>query len=250
MRSIRHLRAAALVALAALGTACSDSSTGPSIVQPAELSQVLAELQPSSLAPLNSQISAAPVTGLSAPVPSTCSYDSATKSFVCPNVSVSGITVSRSFTLLDASGNAQTAFDRTTTAAVRMKTSFAGDVTSGGTTMHIEQLQEFTLSGLLTGVHTLDGISVGTANGTVSSGTTTTPITSKLTTTITSLELPKTSAGQNYPKGLITAINETTVGALPKVITNASIIFDGTSKAVVSVTVNGVTTKHTVDLSA
>jgi hypothetical protein len=132
MRSIRRLRVAALVALAAFANACSDSSTAPAAVQPAPLSQVLAELQPSSLTPLNSQISVAPAAGLSAPEPSSCSYDATTKSFVCPNVTVTGVTVSRSFTLLDKDGTPQSQYDKTTTAAVRMKSSFAGTITSGG----------------------------------------------------------------------------------------------------------------------
>ena len=252
MRSVRHLRVATLVALAALGNACSDSSTGPTDVQPADLSQVLAELQPTSIAPLNSQISAAPVTGLSAPVPSSCSYDSATKSFICPSVFVTGISVSRSFTLLDASGNPQSQFDRTSTAAVRMKTTFAGTVTSGTSTVAVDQQQDMTLSGLLTGVHRLDGTSLGHVNGTIGNGTTTTPIATTITTSISNLVLPQSSTGPNrFPaSGTIVALTETTVGALPKVTTSTSITFDGTSKAAVTIIVNGVISRCTVDLSA
>lgn len=248
MRTLRHLRLAAFATFAALAVGCSDS-TGPSNVQPADLSQVLSELQPSSLAPLNSQISAAPVAGLSAPVPSSCSYDATSKSFICPNVSVTGVNVSRSFTLFDASGNTQTAFDKTTTAAVEMKTAFAGTVTSAGSTIVIDQQQDVTLSGLLTGVHTLNGTSLGHMNGTVTNGTTTVPVATTISTTITNLVLPQ--AGAKYPQsGTISASITNAPAGLPSTTATVTITFNGTSKANVSVAIGGITTTTTVDLGA
>lgn len=247
----RHFRLAALVAVAALASACSDSSTGPADVQPLELSQVLAELQPSSLAPLNAQISAAPLAGLTAPDPSRCSYDAASKSFICPNVAITGVTVSRSFTLLDASGNPQSQYDKTSTAAVRMKTTFAGTVTSGASTLVVDQEQDVTLSGLLTGVRTLNGTSLGHVAGTIGDGATTTPVDITVATTIANLELPRSSTGPNrFPsRGTITAITTTRIGVLPAVTSNTSITFDGSSKASVIITSGGGTTRCTVDLS-
>ena len=252
MRSLRPLRLATFATVAALAVACTDSPTDPSVVPPADLSQVLSELQPSSLNSISSRISAAPVAGLSAPVPSSCSYDSVSKSFVCPNVSVTGVSVSRSFTLYDANDNPQTAFDKTTTAAVRMKSSFTGTVTNGNSTVTIDQQQDVKLSGLLTGVHVLNGTSLGHVNGTIGNGTTSTPVTSTISTAISGLVLPRESTGPNrFPKaGVITALAETTLGALPTVTVNTSIAFDGTSKAAVTVTVNGVSTHCTVDLSS
>ena len=100
MTSSRHQRLVALAAILALATACSDS-TGP-LDAPTGLKAVLSDLQPSSLAGLNGQISPAPVAELSAPEPSSCSFDSGTRSFVCPTVSITGVSVSRRFTLLDA----------------------------------------------------------------------------------------------------------------------------------------------------
>ena len=247
----RRLRIAALVALAALANACSDSSTGPSDVRPADLSQVLAELQPSSLAALNAQISAAPVAGLTAPVPSSCTYDSTTKSFTCPSVSITGVTITRSFTLLDASGNPQAQFDAASTAAVRMKTTFAGTITSGNSTLVVDQQQDVTLSGLLTGAHTLNGTSLGHVTGTIGSGTTTTAVASTISTTISDLVLPTSSTGASrWPQsGSITATATTTVGALPTATVNTSITFNGTNKAAVTITAAGQTTHCTVDLS-
>jgi hypothetical protein len=251
MRPIRHLRVVALVALAALANACSDSSTNPSVAQPATLSQVLGELQPSSLAAVSAQISAAPLTGLNAPDPASCSYDSATKSFICPSVSVTGVTVTRSFTLLDASGNPQSQFDPTTTAAVRMKSTFAGTITYNGSTVNVDQQQASTLSGLLTGVHTLNGTSLGHLTGNVGNGTTTTQVASTISTTITDLVLPQSSTGANpWPQsGTIAATAATTLGALPTVTVNTSITFNGTSKVAVTTTTAGQTSHCTVDLS-
>jgi hypothetical protein len=252
MPSARPLRIAAFVAIASFAAACSDSSTGPANLQPADLGTVLAELQPASLAPLASQISAAPIAGLSAPEPSSCTYDAATKSFICPNVTVTGVTVTRAFTLFDASGNPQTTFGRSTTASVRMVTTFAGTVTSGGSTFTVGQQQDFTLSGLLTGAHTLNGTSLGQVNGAIGNGTTTTPVASTISTTISDLGLPASSTGSNrFPtKGTIEAVTATTIGALPTVNASALITFNGTSTAAVTVTVNGVTTHCTVDLTA
>jgi hypothetical protein len=244
--------AVAAIAAAALASACSDSTTAPVIVPAADLSTALGELQPTSLVGINARLSAAPLPVLDAPVPSSCSYDAASRSFACPNVSVSGITVSRAFTLYDASDNPQPAFDRTTTAAVRLQTSFAGTVATSGTTLVIDQQQDVKVSGLLTGAHVLNGSSLGHVTGTTGTGLAATPIASTIATTISSLALPRESTGPNrFPaSGTVSALAETTVGALPKITTNVSITFNGTSKAAVTLTVNGVTTHCTVDLSS
>jgi hypothetical protein len=248
MRALRHLHLAAFATIVALAAACSDS-TGPTTEQPADLSQVLAELQPSTLAPLASQLSSVPAAAITAPVPSSCSYDGASKSFVCPNVSVTGVTVSRSFTLLDATGAPQTAFDRTTTAAVRMKSTFAGTVTSGTTTLAIDQQQELTLSGLLTGVHTLNGTALGHASGSIGTGSTAIPIATTTSTTITNLVLPRSSSGSQWPQSGTIAATITDAGFGTPLTTSVSITFNGTSTAQVTVTAGGITMTSTVDLA-
>ena len=246
MSSPLKFRVAAAAAILALTGACSDS-TGPSDVQPANLNEVLAELQPQLLASSASMISAAPVPSFSAPAPSSCSYDGASKSFVCPNVTVSGVTASRSFTLLDASGAPQTAFDRTSTAAVRMNTTFGGTVASGTTTVVIDQQQELTLSGLLTGVHTLNGTSLLHLTGSLGTGAATIPIGTTVSTKITNLVLPRQASGGQWPQsGTIAAtVTDAQIGA-PLMV---AITFNGTSKATMTVTVNGFTSTTTIDLA-
>jgi hypothetical protein len=246
MSSLRQIRFAAFAATLALAGACSDS-TGPSNDPPADLNQVLAELQPSWLASSVSMMSPVPVPAFSAPVPSSCSYDGASKSFVCPNVSVSGITASRSFTLFDASGTPQAAFDRTTTAAVQLKSAFAGTVTSGLTTLVVDQQQDVTLSGLLTGVHTLDGTSLLHMTGSYGTGATAIPISTTVSTKITKLVLPRSSSGSQWPQsGTIAAsIADAELGA-PMTVT---IAFNGTSKATMTISMGGFTTTSTIDLA-
>jgi hypothetical protein len=247
MSILRHARIAALAALAMFAGACGDSSTGPADIQPADLSQVLAELQPSSIAPLADQLSAVPLTAVGAPTPSTCTFDGASKSFVCPNVSVTGVTVSRSFTLLDASGAAQSAFDRTTTAAVRMKTTFAGTVTSGASTVVVDQQQDLTLSGLLTGIHTLNGTVLAKLNGTLGTGTGTIPVATTILTTINSLVLPRGDA--KWPQSGSIAATITDASFAVPMVSTFTIAFNGTSTATVTVTAVGFSGTFTIDLA-
>ncbi|MCY7380407.1 MAG: hypothetical protein LH467_13850 [Gemmatimonadaceae bacterium] len=253
MSITRYSRLAILLATATLASACSDSSTGPSEVQPTTLSQALADLQLTALAPVSAQLSTSPVPGFGAPDPASCSYDTTAKSFICPNVSVTGITVTRSFTVLDANGTPQSQFDQRTTAAVRMKTTFAGTVTTGNTSVAVDQQQEITLSGLLTGVHTLNGSSLGHVVGSVSGGRSTVPVSTTIGTTITNLVLPAAGSGVNrWPRSgtvVVTIANAFGVGGLPAMTSTASISFNGTSKAAVVVTTAGFTSRCTLDLS-
>jgi hypothetical protein len=246
MSSPFQLRLASLAAILALAGACSDS-TGPSNDPPADLSQVLAELQPSLLASSVSMVSPVPVPSFSAPVPSSCSYDGASKSFVCPNVSISGVTASRSFTLFDAGGAPQSAFDPTSTAAVQMKAAFAGTVTSSVMTVVVDQRQNFTLSGLLAGAHTLNGTSLLSLTGNYGTGATAMPLDMTVSTTITNLVLPRASSGNQWPQsGSISATITDAEFGTPMTVT---IAFNGTSTASMTVTVDGFTTTSTLDLA-
>lgn len=253
MSITRYSRFAILLATATLASACSDSSTGPSEVQPTTLSQALADLQLTALAPVSAQLPTMPIAGLGAPDPASCSYDTISKSFICPNVSVTGITVTRSFTVLDAKGSPQSKFDRSTTAAVRMKTTFAGTITTGNSTVAVDQQQDITLSGLLTGMHTLNGGSLGHVVGSVAAGTSTVPVNTTIGITITNLVLPTAGSGANrWPRSgtvVATIANASGVAGMPAMTITVSITFNGTSKAAVVVTTAGITSRCTLDLS-
>ena len=253
MSIIRFSRLTILLAAATFASACSDSSTGPGERQPITLSQALADLQLTALAPVSAQFSVSPVAALGAPDPASCSYETTSKSFICPNVSVTGITVTRSFKVLDANGAPQSQFDQATTAAVRMETSFAGTVTTGTTSLVVDQRQEITLSGLLTGVHALDGSSLGHVVGSVGSGASTVPLNTTIGTTITNLVLPASASGDNrWPRSgtvVVTIANAFGVGGFPAITSTASITFNGSSKAAVVVITPGFTSRCTLDLS-
>src|SRR3954452_8560632 len=99
----RRSHAILALTLAALAGACgSDSSTGPSS-QPVTLDQAPAELSsPALTATPASWDAAGPA--LPAFVSSRCAYQASSQSFACTPVVASGVTVTQSFTLLDASG--------------------------------------------------------------------------------------------------------------------------------------------------
>src|SRR6476659_3221875 len=106
---IRRPPAIVALALAALAAACgSDSSTSPS-VQPVTLDQALGELSTPAVSAAAASFVGGPE--LPALASSRCAYQATSQSFTCTPVVASGVTVNQSFTLLDASGAPQSAFD-------------------------------------------------------------------------------------------------------------------------------------------
>src|SRR6476659_5469938 len=100
---IRRPPAILALALATLAAACgSDSSTSPS-VQPVTLDQALAELSTPALSAAAASFDAG-TPALPALAASRCAYQAASQSFACTPIVASGVTVTQSFTLLDANG--------------------------------------------------------------------------------------------------------------------------------------------------
>jgi hypothetical protein len=161
--------------------------------------------------------------------------------------------ITRGFTLLDAAGNTQQSYDRTTTAAIRTVLTAIGTITSGTTTLNVDQRQTMTLSGLLTGVHTLNGTSVSKLNGTVTGGgiPTATAISSTQTLTATEVVLPSNAPGASpYPaSGVLRMVGDTKVGVVPAVPSEFVLTFNGTRSVPVSITVAGITRQCTLDLA-
>ena len=242
MSSPRLDRFAALL-IGALAIGCSsDSSVAPTVTTP-DLSSVLKELSSPVFGGGTLLGSAAMPRS---PTPSGCSYAASSQSFVCPTVSVNGVSFAQSYVLLDAGGKPQSQWSNTI-AAVRMKTSAAGSTTSAGTSDVFDLQQELTLSGLLSGVHTLDGTSM--LKTTTGAGTTL--VTTTMSTTMTGLVLPDASAGAAaYPKsGSVTATVTTTTGGRTSML-QMQMTFNGTSKVAVVFTIEGVTTRCTIDLAS
>jgi len=247
----RHL---SVIALAVAASACgSDSSTGPVIGQPITLGRALAAINSPALA---ASVGIAGGSGTVAPaiVPSQCLYAAASQSFVCAPVTSAGLTFNQSFTLLNAAGAKQAAFDESTTAAVRANSAVAGTITTGGTTFGVDGQQELTLSGLLSGKHILDGTSTTHITGTLVDleGQTPVPFTSTIKTTITSLAVPVSTSGtQEWPaSGTIVVEASTAVGPVTPATTKITITFSGTSTATVSVVAPGISQTCKVNLAS
>jgi hypothetical protein len=248
----------AAVALAAIVVGCStDSSLGPSTNQTMTLSQLLSQMTLPALSGVTSTLSPAAAASAATPVPSTCSYSASSQSFMCPTVGMAnGLTVTQSYTLLDASGKPQSQFDPSTTAAVRTTMSAAGTLTLTGSTsgtLTIDQQQDMTLSGLLTNTHVLNGLGTVHISGAISTGTTTTPTNnSTLTMTATNIVLPPMNGDAiAWPtSGTLTEDNITTVGnGFPAVSTHLTITFTGTSQVAVVITTGTNTQRCTIDMA-
>ena len=112
--------------------------------------------------------------------------------------------------------------------------------------------QTLTLSGLLTGLHTLNGTSTLTLAGTFSDGTTSFPIDVTVTTSIANLVLPAntTPGAPIWPtSGTVTVQASGTIADIPTGTQKLTMIFDGTSTVDVTVTGNGISKSCKVDLA-
>lgn len=179
-----------------------------------------------------------------------CAFNATTQRFDCPTTTTNTATIERWFQLLDASGNPQSAYDRATTAALRNVVDIEGSNTisrgdhSG--TISFSHEGDHTLSGLLDGVHTLNGSSSTTGTVTTATGSWT------MTTnqTITGLVLPR--AGDNrYPKAgtIVTEVIAPGFLGVGTYTTRVTMTFDGTSVAKLNIVSGGASRDCTVDLS-
>lgn len=248
LRRVRRPHAILAVALATLAAACgSDSSTGPK-VQPVTLDQALSELSSPALSATAASFDGG-LPALPTLAASRCPFQAVSQSFACAPLVISGLTVTQSFTLLDGSGTAQSAFDQATTSAVRANTAFAGTLRSGADSVAVDGQQQLTLSGLREAIHTLDGTSTVHI---VALGSDV-PFESTVTTTITGLKLqPPTSDGTHpWPKaGTIVVQTATNIGNVPPAVIRVTVTFNGTSKVAVTIAGPGVSTSCTLDLAS
>jgi hypothetical protein len=241
------------LALAVLANACgSDSSTGPSN-QAATLDQALSEFSIPAISAANTAFFDA---GASAPalLLSRCAFAAGSQSFVCTPFSANGVTINQSFTLLSASGAAQPAFVAGATDAVRADQTMAGNISGGGTSLSVDATQELTLSGLISGPHTLDGTSTTKLKGTIADIFGSKSLDATLATTITNLVLPARSAvspgAQVWPaSGTIVVQSTGTVGTASIGTTQITMTFSGTSIVNVSRTGPGGSQICKMDLS-
>lgn len=245
-------RLVALGALAALAACSGDEPSAPQEGATLDVSALLGEMSSLPAVAVPGAAGLAPFTAVR--LPSGCAYVATSQSFVCPPVTQDGLTVNVAYTLLDAAGRPLAQADPKATAAMRTVTTAKGTITppagSGVTgTMTVDQRQEMTLGGLLTGVHRLDGTGSMKLDGTVTVGTTRTTLALGSQQTVAGLLLP--AAGARWPTGG-TIRSETTTGAISGAATTVrtEMTFDGTSTATLTITVGGVTQRCTVNLAS
>jgi hypothetical protein len=235
-----------MLAVATLLAACSEPPTAPTEL-PADLRTVLDQMSLSGLNESTAAVLGVPVSFLSAPVPSSCTFDSSLQSFACPAGTVDGLTVTETITLFDASNHPQSRYDASSTAAVRVNATAAGTVTASTSSITVDERQEMTMSGLLTGTHTLNGTMHLTLSGTAGAGTTAETLSSTMTMTTTNLVLPADPHG--FPASGTISLDATfAFGADAPFAENTQIVFNGTSTVAITSTVAGQSTHCTLDL--
>jgi hypothetical protein len=221
----------AALAFAAFAGACEAGSpleTGPGRVS---LEEALAELAVPALQPAMTTFTG--VGPSPAIAPSTCAYDGASESFVCAPVPANGLTLARSFTLVSAAGAKQSAFDRGTTSWLRESSTIAGTVVQGGgVTTTVDGEQELTLTGLLTGRHTISGSSTKRLATFTDAGTGGQPVLGTVTTKMKNVVLPVAPPGGPVAWPLS--------GPGP-MVSGVVVVFTGTSIVEVAITVRGTT---------
>lgn len=253
MRNVNPIRVLSLFAVAASIAACGDG-TAPVRSDPA-VDSLLADVSAidsySAMGTTMLGLPAAPSTrGAAAP----CVYAAASQSFVCEPVTSRGVTVRRSYQLLDASGTPQSAFNQATTAAIRTVMDAAGTVTppEGSTapafTMTIESHSDQTLSGLLTTTRTVNG--TGTSTSTMTSQQSSFTVTSKQKTE--NLVLPVRGSATPYPSSGKITVESTVAGLLPgdrTMTTTIVMTYNGTSIMTMTLTSGGMTTTCLVNMA-
>lgn len=243
MRSTPLSRLAALALALSVG-ACSDS-TGPTPT-PVDLATALSEMSLSTYVPDGFGMTG--VSGEVAFTPSGCAFTAASQSFTCPSFTQDGITLTRSYQLLNDAGVPQAAFDAGTIAAIRTTQTVKGSVSIGADALTIDHVETMTLSGLRTGTHVLDGTQqthfTGTFDGVTADQT--------IATSIVGLQLPDRNSGSKYPRAgtiTITASDVPAPGEPPYVSTTV-LTFNGTSRVSITFTYGGYTQRCTMDLAA
>jgi hypothetical protein len=240
--------AAALLSLVVAGACGSDSATS-SLTPPADdvtLIEALSQLSMPATGATNLV-----GTGIPSALPgfdaAKCVYTASSQSFVCAPVTSSGLTFTQSYTLLDASGNKQSAFSPTTTSAIRASTAIAGSFSTGSTNFTVDGKQDLTLSGLLGSTHTLDG--TGTTNISETVPGLTTPFVTRVTTAIDKVVLPAHATGAAaIPTSGTMSVRSEVLGT-NRATFDLKITFIGSGKATVTTTAAGISQTCTLNLA-
>jgi hypothetical protein len=241
--SVRIPRLALVLALSVVASGCVPDPNAPQ-ARTETLDAALAEIAHPALDYAVAAFSGAGVVSLPI-VPARCQFDATTRGFVCAPLSGAGLTLNQTYTLIDASGGKQAAFDAGATSEVSVASRVSG-VTVGTSTrpLTIDGQQTLDLTGLRTGRHTLNGSSSTHTTEPSSQGPTHPPLETTITTTITSLVIPATPADAWPLSGTIEIRTLLDAGeTLPTGGTTsesvATLTFSGSSTVDLRITVNG-----------
>jgi hypothetical protein len=248
MRAIPHMRDM-LFAVAGLLIAASGCSTSTSPSKTAAVDAALSEVGSAQSVVSTAVVAGGAVMPSTTVAPSTsrCPYDSGTGHFVCSSVTMSGLTLTTWYELLDASGQRQAAFNSSTTAAIHTVMDMSGTLTSGTSLGNVEMTRhsDQTLSGLLTGSHVLNGTGTSTSSFAAGGSTTST----SESDTIINLVLPAANATAKWPlSGSINTMLNPGGGSGGTAL-QTTLTFNGTSVATMVTTIGGVTQTCTIDLA-
>ena len=250
MRSLRYLQ---LAAVAILG-ACGSDSTGPTL----DVTSLVDQMSSGSIATYSAISLSASVPGVSAAVAipsssaSSCAYSVSNQRFECAPVAMNGLTITRSYALLDASGRPMSVPNPLAVASIRTITDVKGTLAGASTfsnasSMTVDRHEDATMSGLQTAAHVLNGTSTQKLDFVI----TEMPYSSSETSATTNLQLPSPSAASHWPLGgIITTDRTVTIAGVAASMTSHEVLsFDGTSVMTLTRTSGGVTMTCKFDLA-
>lgn len=161
----------ATLALAACGDSPTAATPSDDTLATADVATVAGDGTAEDVATMHTDIA---VLGLAAPsvfrlgsLASLCPFDTATARFVCPPVTVNGVTVTRSWGLFTAAGAPQSAYDANLTASATFHSTIVGTVTGDHWSGTVDRGRTFTVSGLagIETTRTINGSGAGTESG-------------------------------------------------------------------------------------
>ena len=192
---------------------------------------------------------------LPAPTAAGCAYSASSQSFVCPSVTMNGMTITMSYFLYDASGHSLSVLSKTSVDAIRTVMDMSGTTTpmradmSGSISMTRHQDQ--TMSGLLSGNHVISGTASATMSGTMMMSGSSLSMSSTEADTTLNLVPPAAGGSAHYPQSGTQIMNQTTtMGSQGTFGVRTAITFhsDGTATAVT--TIAGQTHTCTINLAS
>ena len=185
-----------------------------------------------------------------------CVFSTTTNRVECPTMTHDGLTITRSFSFLDAKGAVQQAFVWGTTNTVNVKKSVSGTVTHHETvTSKVNGSSDLTVAGLASGStqRTVNGTSAGTDETSGTRDTVSFTASGAAGDTITGLVIPIQDDHPTFPTAgtIIRSMTATvTIGSkTPSTSSRREVItFDGSATAKVVITHDGVTKNCTKPL--